>query len=230
VAVFFGANWAYQVARKPGEILAPISKSFANAPVATWRRYRTLFERHSTEVISPEFLAALAQIESSGNPIASTYWRWQWSWNPLEIYRPASTALGMFQMTDGTFAEAQRYCLRSGRVATAGAWHDTNSCWFNRFYTRLLPGHATELTAAYLHRSVTEILAGYRGPRPNTRQKERLAAVVHLCGKQRGAAFARNLFRTHPGERCAAHSVSGYISRLEFMKRRFARLRRSGSI
>jgi len=44
--------------------------------------------------VSAEFLAALAQVENDGNPIATTYWRW--SWNPFEVYRPASSALGMF--------------------------------------------------------------------------------------------------------------------------------------
>ncbi|MGH7810792.1 MAG: lytic transglycosylase domain-containing protein, partial [Candidatus Binatia bacterium] len=92
---FFAVNLIYQVIRKPGEILAPISGSLAKYPVSTWQSYGALFEEHSTTTISPQFLAALAQIESDGNPVARTYWRWQWSWSPFEIYRPASSALGM---------------------------------------------------------------------------------------------------------------------------------------
>jgi hypothetical protein len=112
IGAWFALNWIYQVVRKPGEILAPVSDSLAKSPESTWRSYGSLFEKHSTRIISPEFLAALAQVEGSGNPIASTYWRWRWSWNPFEIYRPASSAVGMFQITDGTFAEARKYCIR----------------------------------------------------------------------------------------------------------------------
>ena len=46
-------------------------------------------------------------MESSGDPVALTYWRWRLSWNPFEVYRPASSAVGMFQLTDGTFAEGR---------------------------------------------------------------------------------------------------------------------------
>ena len=109
IAALYSLNWMYQVARKLGELLAPISVSFSKSPDSTWRDYGALFNRHSTDIVPAEFLAALAQVESDGNPIATTYWRWCWSWNPFEIYRPASSALGMFQFTDGTFAEARRY-------------------------------------------------------------------------------------------------------------------------
>jgi hypothetical protein len=39
--------------------------------------------------ITPELLAALAQVDSSGNPVDRTYWRWRWSFNPFAIYRRA---------------------------------------------------------------------------------------------------------------------------------------------
>src|SRR5512142_961428 len=92
VVGFFALNWIYQVARKPGEILAPLSGSLAKTPEASWQSYGRWFEKYSTNLISPELLAALAQLEGSGNPIAHTYWRWQWSWNPFKLYRPASSA------------------------------------------------------------------------------------------------------------------------------------------
>ena len=115
---FFALNWIYQVIRKPGELFAPISASLSKSPETTWQSYGSLFEKHSTNIISPEFLAALAQVEGAGNPIARTYWRWQWSWNPFDVYRPASSALGMFQITDGTFAEARKFCIRDHQVVT----------------------------------------------------------------------------------------------------------------
>ena len=89
IAALYPLNWMYQVARKPGELLAPISASFSKSPDSTWREYGALFNKHSTDVVSAEFLAALAQVESDGNPIATTYWRWRWLWNPFEVYHPA---------------------------------------------------------------------------------------------------------------------------------------------
>jgi hypothetical protein len=226
VGLFFAVNWVYQAVRKPTEVLTPVSESLAKTPESTWRSYGRLFEKHSTNILSPEFLAALAQIEGSGNPIARTYWRWQWSWNPFEIYRPASSAVGMFQITDGTFAEARKYCIRDGKVATEGPWYDPRSCWFNGLYTRTVPSHAIEMTAAYLHRSVVNITAAApRGKRATQEQQQRLAAVIHLCGLKRGEAFAADGFRVKPGERCGAHGVARYLNKVDLMKKRFARLR-----
>jgi len=217
-------NLIYQVARKPGEIFAPISGSLSKNPLSTWQSYGALFEEHSTNIISPEFLAALAQVESDGNPIARTYWRWQWSRNPFEIYRPASSALGMFQITDGTFGEARKYCIRNHTVVTDGPWYDLRSCWFNSFYVRILPSHATEMIAAYLHHSVVDTLAARRKAKVSLAQKQRLATVIHLCGLKVGETFVARGFRVAPGEVCGTHSLQRYLTQIDLMKKRFARL------
>ena len=222
---FFLLNCLYQVIRKPGELFAPLSAAFSKSPESTWRSYGLLFDEHSTSIISPEFLAALAQVESDGNPIARAYWRWQWSWNPFEIYRPASSALGMFQFTDGTFATARKYCVRDHEVRTGGPWYDVQSCWFNGLYTRTLPSHAIELTAAYLHQSVIDALSARPNARINLAQKQKLAAVIHLCGAKRGEAFVQRGFRLIPGERCGTQSLSVYLMQIDKMKKRFARMR-----
>ncbi len=93
-------NLAYQIARKPTELFVLVGNALDKEPAETWRQYGPLFRKHSTATIAPELLAALAQVESSGNPVARTYWRWRWSLNPLAIYRPASSAVGLYQMTD----------------------------------------------------------------------------------------------------------------------------------
>ena len=129
VAVWAAVNWMVQVARKPAEVFFPVSGSLVKPPAETWRQYGLLFAKYSTAVITPELLAALAQVEGSGNPMARTYWRWRLSWNPFEVYRPASSAVGMFQITDGTFAEAKRYCIRDHVVVADGPWYDPRSCW-----------------------------------------------------------------------------------------------------
>jgi hypothetical protein len=227
IAGFFALNLIYQVVRKPGELFAPISGSLSKSPVSTWESYGALFEEHSTSIISPEFLAALAQVESDGNPIARTYWRWQWSWRPFEIYRPASSAVGMFQITDGTFAEARKYCIRNHTVLTEGSGgssYDPHSCWFNSLYTRTLPSHAAEMTAAYLHQRVVDILAARRKAKASLAQKQKLAAVIHLCGAKRGESFAARGFRVLPGELCGTHSLQRYLTQIELMRKRFAKL------
>ena len=224
IAGFFALNLIYQVIRKPGELFAPISGSLSKSPASIWQSYGALFEEHSTSIISPELLAALAQVESDGNPIARTYWRWQWSWNPFEIYRPASSALGMFQLTDGTFAEARKYCIRDHTVVTEGPWHDPRSCWFNAFYTRTLPSHAVEMTAAYLHRSVIDTLAARPTAKASRAQKQKLAAVIHLCGLKRAETLVARGFRVTQGERCGTHSLQRYLTQIDLMKKHFARL------
>ncbi|MGH7091215.1 MAG: hypothetical protein ACREFQ_20150, partial [Stellaceae bacterium] len=110
LAIFALANLAYHVVRKPAELLFPLSGVLDKLPSETWRQYGPLFREYSTAAITPELLAALAQVESAGNPVAHTYWRWRLTWHPFAIYAPASSAVGMYQMTDAAFAEARPYC------------------------------------------------------------------------------------------------------------------------
>jgi hypothetical protein len=224
VVVWSAVNWLYQVARKPTELLFPVSGTLAKAPPETWRQYASLFRRHSTSVITPELLAALAQVEGAGNPVARTYWRWRLTWNPFEIYRPASSAVGMYQITDATFQEARRYCIRNHVVVEAGSWYDVRSCWFNALYTRVVPGHAVELTAALLDRGVADTLQRQRIGAATLPQKQDLAAVIHLCGAGPGDAYARRGFRLTADQRCGDHDARGYLARVNAMKRQFARL------
>ena len=223
VAVWLTINWMYQTIRKPTELFFPISGTLVKMPAETWRQYGSLFEKHSTAVISPELLAALAQVEGGGNPVARTYWRAQPTWNPLEVYRPASSAVGMFQMTDGTFQEAKRYCIHDHKVVKDGPWHDTKSCWFNSLYTRVLPSHAIELAAVQLDRGVAAAI-GQRHRTATLQQKHNLAAVIHLCGATAGRAYAARGFKLTPRQRCGDHDVALYLARVNGMKRQFARL------
>jgi hypothetical protein len=219
IALVVTVNGAYQLYRKPSEILGLVLPSGAKAPRATWAEYGPLFRRYSTGVVRPELLAALAQVESSGNPLARTAWRWRASLNPLEIYAPASSAAGLLQLTDAAFAEARELCVRDHTVLSGPA------CGLTAFSFRAVPSHAIELTSARLHRVVSDTLATQRVRRAPPGHAERLAAVVHLCGRTRGAAFARRGFRTSPGERCGAHDVAAYLARVGRLTATFARLR-----
>jgi hypothetical protein len=222
LAVWAVVNWGYQVVRKPTELLFPVSDALAKRPPETWRTYGTLFTAHATAVITAELLAALAQVESGGNPVARTYWRWRPTSNPLELYRPASSAVGMYQITDGTFQEAKRYCIHDHVVVEDGRWHDPHSCWFNSLYTRVVPTHAIELTAAMLDRAVTRALAGQGVAAATLQQQQDLAAVIHLCGSGAGAAYARRGFRLTAGQQCGDHDVRAYLARINALKRHFA--------
>jgi hypothetical protein len=224
VALAFCVNWTYQVARKPAELLFPVSGVLAKTPSETWRQYRPLFRAHSTVVMTPEFLAALAQLEGAGNPIARTYWRWRATTDPFDVYRPASSAVGMYQMTDATFGEARRYCIRDNAVATEGAWHDWRSCWFNSLYARVVPSHAVEMTSAFLDRRVAQTLERHGIAGATLEQKQDLAAVIHLCGVAAGDTFAKRDFRLSAGQRCGEHDVRAYLAQLHAMKRIFGRL------
>lgn len=222
-------NWIYHAIYKPTEILFPLGGSLSKSPSATWKEYGPLFREHSTTVISPELLAALAQIEGEGNPVARTYWRWQLSWNPLEWYRPASSAVGMFQITDGTFEQAKRYCIHKHQVVEDGPWHDLDSCWFNSLYSRVIPGHAIEMTAALLDRNVASAMKVRRNPTATLQRKQDLAAVIHLCGAGTGRDFARRGFRPTFRQRCGDHDVKTYLAKVNSMKRLFTHLAADGT-
>lgn len=217
VLIWSVANWTYQVVRKPSELFFPVSGRLTKAPAETWRSYAPLFRRHSTATITPELLAALAQVEAAGDPVARTYWRWQVAWHPFEVYRPASSAVGMYQLTDPTFREAKRFCVRD-HVAVE------DECWFRSLYTRVLPSHAIELTAALLDRQVARTLERRRIATATLRQKQDLAAFIHLCGEGAGEGYARRGFRLVPGQRCGDHDPARYLAHVNGMKRQFVRL------
>jgi hypothetical protein len=227
IVLFFAVNWSYQVVRKPSELFFPISGQFYKGPAETWDAYGSLFERHSTPVMTADLLAALAQVEGSGNPIVRTYWRFSLGLEPFEIFRPASSAVGMYQITDGTFAVARRYCVHRHRVVEEGPWYDFKSCWLNELYTRTVPSHAVEMTAAYLDRGVADVLARHPGLRATLAQKQTLATMMHLCGAGAAAEYARRGLTLAAGQRCGTHDARSYVARVVAMQRRFKALAES---
>jgi len=229
ILVFWLAtNAVYQVARKPTELFFPISVALHKSPESTWRAYAPLFRRHATELITPDLLAALAQVEGSGNPLARTYWRWSRSLDPFSIYQPASSSVGMYQISDGTFAEARRYCIHDHVVVKEGAWNDWDACWFNVLYTRVFPSHAIELTSAYLDHHVRRALRRYPAPKATRDAKQRLAALTHLCGAGAGRGYARRGLALSPGQRCGSHDVRRYLEKVARQQARFKKLAADG--
>jgi len=217
LAVVALLNIVYHVIRKPTELFVLVGNALDKEPAENWRQYGPLFRSLSTDTITPELLAALAQVESSGNPVARTYWRWRLSLNPLAIYRPASSAVGLYQMTDPAYAEAARFCVRGNAVTEAG-------CGFTSLYIRAIPSHAIELASVYLDRNVADVLARAGDVKASAQQKQDLAAFIHLCGAGPATAYARRRFQMMAGERCGDHLVAAYISGVNAMKRQFLRL------
>jgi len=216
LAVFSAANLLYQVVRKPTEVLSPVIGALNKTPAQTWQHYAPLFREYSTAAITPELLAALAQVEGAGNPVASTYWRWRLTWDPFAIYQPASSSVGMYQMTDAAFAETRGYCIRHHTVVEDG-------CSLNGLYTRVVPSHAIELTAVFLDRNVTAIIAHRPNVRASPQHKHGLAAIIHLCGAGPAKAFASRGFHLIAGERCGDHDVAAYLGQINAMTREFMR-------
>jgi len=202
VAGLLLVNWLVQVARKPTELFFPVSGVLNKTPAETWREYGPAFRAHSTAIMTPELLAALAQVEGAGNPLAQTYWRWRLTHQPFEVYRPASSAVGMYQITDARFADARRLCIHKNV--------STDDCWFNFLYMRTVPSHAVEMTSAFLDRAVQR--RNLKGA--TLQQRQDLAALIHLCGES---------VRLE-AQRCGEHDARAYLAQVNAMKRVFRKL------
>ena len=80
-------------------------------------------------------------------------------------------------------------------VVEAGPWHDVAVVLVQQPYTRVVPSHAVEMTAALLDRSVASTMARQRVAAATLQQKQDLAAIIHLCGAGAGDAYARHGFQ-----------------------------------
>ena len=90
-----------------------------------------------------------------------------------------------------------------------------------------MPSHAIEMTAARLHEHLVQTLGPERAGRTGVRSRERLAAVIHLCGPARGAAFARRGFRVAARGGAARTTSAAYLARVERFTLSFERLARA---
>ncbi len=219
------ADLVYWIVHKPTELLAPVSQVLVKPPDATWRAYATDFRRYATPRVPPDLLAALAQTESDGNPAAQTYWRWNLhaaDW--FGIYRPASSSVGMYQMTDPAFQEARRFCVRRHHLVPATAPGAADPCFHDPLLARLSPAGSIELTAVYLDRKIAAVLAAKPHRPPGPEALRALAAVIHLCGPGPAGRFAARGYRLAPGERCGDESPAAYVARVTTLARHFRRL------
>jgi hypothetical protein len=225
IVLFLCVNYAVQVARKPTELLGLVLSPAPLTPEQTWARYGDDVRANATDVVRPELLAALIQVESAGDPLARTYWHWRWTTDPFRMWAPASSAVGLLQMTDANYEEARHYCVRGHRVLRDDG-PVGGRCWFNGLYFRTVPRHAIEMTAAALHVGVLEALGRQRPAGLSVAQRDAVAAAAHLCGRGRAAALVQNAFRPRAGERCGDHELRGYLDRVRVLTAAFERMAR----
>ncbi|MBI3549686.1 MAG: lytic transglycosylase domain-containing protein [Elusimicrobia bacterium] len=224
-AALLALNFAVQIGRKPTELLRFAGFGGGKAPRDTWRAFGDQFREHATDIVTPDFLAALTQVESSGNPLASPGWTWRWTTDPFRLYGPASSAVGLLQMTDGNYDRAKTLCVKDGRVARAGPWLDPDACRTTAFYSRLVPSDSIQMTSAFLDVHVRKTAAAASARLP-LRRKQELAAVIHLCGPEKGPAFVRAGFDPDALGRCGSQPVGSYVRLVMKHRLDFERLAR----
>jgi hypothetical protein len=130
----------------------------------------------------------------------------------------------MYQITDGTFAEARHLCIHDHLVVREGPWSDWHSCWMNGLYFRVIPSHAVELVSAYLTDNTDELLARFHRHNATLQQRQNLATLIHLCGAGAAVTYVRQGLRAAPGQRCGDQEVGTYLGRVQAMTRLFTRL------
>lgn len=212
VGLFVVINSAYHLFHKPVEIFRPLNNTLKKSPRYTWMSYKESFKEKSTSTITPTYLAALAQIESGGNPLIPTYWSWKWSVNPLKWYSPASSAAGLYQITEGTFKETKNFCIRDNK--------SSQDCWHRMFYSRISATDSIEMTAAYLDHHVDDIL-GRQANSIKAHRKQSLASIIHLCGKGKAKQLVANGWNINSIGKCGNHNPKSYVSRVQRMKKLF---------
>lgn len=190
----------YQVYKKPLELLTWLPFSRAKTPHQTWASYADAFERHETDKVPAHLLAAIAQVESSGDFLASPPWTFQFALSPLDVYRPMSSAFGLMQMTDGNFRLANRTCQKNNRWVIS---KDCERSWSFRWW----PSHSIGLTANFLNFQVEQLGLARLSPR----LRAKALALTHLCGPN---VVPRFLKRKNYPSRCGSHRPAKYVQKV----------------
>lgn len=215
IAIFLLAifNFSYQLYKKPTEFFSLLSLTESKTLFETWAKYKPYFKKNSTPLIPAPFLAALAQAESGGNPLASPEWTLRVNGSLMPSYEPASTSVGLYQFTWPTFEQARKFCIQNNQVFAASFTTHFGRCWWSQFYSRVWPSHSIEVASAYLHKGIQNILKDHR--QVSLKNRLRLASVLHLCGEGVAQKFYRSHFSLKIQPRCGDHDLRSYIQRIE---------------
>jgi hypothetical protein len=211
-------NLLIQLIKKPTELFGLFTSGSYKTTQETWETYGKFCQNHSTDIMTPEFLCAMAQTESGGNQFNTPRWRWRWTTDITRIYAPSSSAAGLMQYTDDTFIDAKQFCIHDNEVVLQGKFLEFDKCWFNFLYTRLSPSNSIEMTSARLHYYIEDILKDYGYSGTSLENKHKLGAVIHLCGVSKGEKFVKNHFRFDSISPCGSHNPMVYYGRIEIIK------------
>ena len=219
-----GINLIYQTITTPSHIFKWIPLSFKKTPKQTWQSYNRIFKKYSTPLVSKYFLAALAQIESSGDPLASSYWKLRITPKIRNIYSPASSAAGLFQITNHTFKESKKFCITKNKIITKSKFKKHPSCYLNSFFSRFIPSHSTQMVSARLHYYLNNFISKYKKHLNNTQSIEKLSSVIHLCGINRARNFIKKKMHFSKMPKCGDHNAYIFYKKLNKYKKYFIRI------
>ncbi len=212
-------NIGWQLYRKPTELLRPAIGFFHKSPIETWRDYQDEFQKYSGKYFRPSFLAALAQIESNGNPLAQSYWDWRFSTNWRRIFAPASSAVGIYQITNSTFLDAKRFCKKSGKLFYDATHLKLKHCKENRYASRLSAEDSIRMVSSRMEYYLNKLL---RGRKLSLQQSERVASVLHLCGVYKAKRFVKAGLSYRAIGKCGSHNPRYYYKKIQKQQRKIA--------
>ena len=207
-------NLLLQIYKKPTEVLSVIYEGETLRLEQNWFKYQDIFKAHSTEYVEAETLASIAQVESGGRIWASPKWQWNWTWDYQQIFAPASSALGLMQITSGHMQTVSRYCEQEGKR--------NSLCEKQKWWSRLLPSHSVHLAAVYMDKTLRGMVKQMGGI--NNQQRVDVAAITHLCGDKKAWTFVKDNFRFQSFSYCGAHKASRYVGRVKRLHKRLKRL------
>ncbi|MCH2535573.1 MAG: lytic transglycosylase domain-containing protein [Bdellovibrionales bacterium] len=224
VVIYFLMILVVQIIQKPAHLLGFMSSYFYKTPYETWQSYHQDFKQYETITTSSYVLAAIAQVESSGNPIATPHWEWNLKNKWHSLYAPVSSSVGLYQFTTPTFERAGTLCVHKGEIYDkVEPYQILHPCWWSRFGVRLSASSSIRAASAYLHKEVGELLRRFNMEHLGVKSRARLAMVVHLCGKYKAALLLKKRSLASLGY-CGSHNVAQYIKKAERLIVKFKKL------
>jgi hypothetical protein len=208
IALYFVVNFAVQLYRKPAEIFSFAAKIHYKTPEESWSAYHDYFVEAEKYGLRAELLAALAQAESSGSPWATPRWTFHWPREFFDLYRPQSSAVGLFQFTNGTYEKVRQACPAGSDRCVDLGWTPP---------TRLSAAESIERAAQNLHRELLLI-----APK-NPKSWNELAPIIHLCGTGIARQVARHGMPANL--HCGPHNARAYVQEISALARRMEKVR-----
>ncbi len=209
--ISFGFNVLYQIYKKPTDLVSIIYPGSSTSIFGTWSYFQDSFNSHSTKLVSAKTLASIAQVESSGRFAASPEWQWKLSRGVGNIFAPASSAIGLMQITKGHKNSVSKFC----KTQKAKEHVCKNRSW----WLRLIPGHSIHLAAVYIDKTIHSIIRQQK----KTISKVnliKLAAITHLCGEGKAKLYARSNFKFSNFRKCGTHSAINYVNNVVRMSKK----------